>query len=74
MGSYHHSQTLCISPHNFKFLTVLEIGMFPLGKPVRVLLSSKMHCGLVNLDLCAHSSKENSYSLMLVMAMVIMRN
>lgn len=65
---------LCASAPTTLRSVVLEIGMFPLGKPVRVLLSSKMHCGLVNLDLCAHSSKENSYSLMLVMAMVIMRN
>lgn len=42
---------------------VLEIGMFPRGKPVRVLLISKMHCGLIDLDLCAHSSKGNIHSL-----------
>ena len=65
---------LCASAPTTLRSVVLEIGMFPLGKPVRVLLSSKMHCGLVNLDLCAHSSKGNIYSLVWVMAMVIMRN
>ena len=65
---------LCASAPTTLRSVVWETGMFPLGKPVRVSLNSKIHWGLVNLDLRAHSSKGNVYSLVWVMAMVITKN